>query len=290
MKKITWIGTGVMGKAMASHLLRAGYPLTITTRTKEKAAELIANGAIWKDTIADAVKDADIVITMVGYPKDVEEIYFGTEGILNNIKPGTIAMDMTTSSPDLAVQLAEAGIKHQVSVLDSPVSGGDIGARNASLSIMVGGQRETYDQVEELLGLLGKNLCYMGTAGAGQHTKMANQIAVAGAIAACTEAIVYAKKAGLDPTAVVNAISKGAAGSWQLSNNGPKILSGDTTPGFYIHHFVKDMKLVKEQTDKFDQELPVLNDVLARYQLLLDEGYGLLGTQALIKAYLSEEK
>jgi len=290
MKKIAWIGTGVMGKAMASHLLNAGYPLTITTRTKEKATELIANGAVWKDSTADAVKDADIVITMVGYPKDVEEIYFGANGILNNVKPGTIVMDMTTSSPDLAVQLTEAGIDRQVFVLDAPVSGGDIGARNATLSIMVGGQREVYDQVVELLALLGTNLCYMGAAGAGQHTKMANQIAVAGSIAACTEAIVYAKKAGIDPADVLNAISKGAAGSWQLSNNGPKILSGDTTPGFYIHHFVKDMKLVQEQAAKFDQELPVLTDVLAKYQMLLDEGYGLLGTQALIKAYLSEEK
>ena len=172
MKKIAWIGIGVMGKAMAGHLLKAGYPLTITTRTKEKAAELIANGAVWKDSTADAVKDADIVITMVGYPKDVEDIYFGPNGILNNVKPGTIVMDMTTSSPDLAVQLAEAGIKRQVFVLDAPVSGGDIGARNATLSIMVGGQREVYDQVVEVLALLGTNLCYMGSTGAGQHTKI----------------------------------------------------------------------------------------------------------------------
>jgi len=285
MKKIAWIGTGVMGCAMAQHLLDGGYEVHVFTRTPSKAQSLIDNGAIWHNDLASCVKEAEIVFTMVGYPKDVEEIYFGDQGILNNVNSKTICVDMTTSSPQLAKKLYSEGQLRHISVLDAPVSGGDIGARNATLAIMVGGDKNAFDTVLPLFQLLGKNIRHLGPASFGQHTKMANQIAVAGAIAATTEAILYAQSAGLNLPSTLEVLSSGAAGSWQLSNNGPKILKGDVAPGFYIHHFVKDMNLVLDEAKAFDIELPVLSTVLERYQQLMNQGDGNLGTQALYKTY-----
>jgi 3-hydroxyisobutyrate dehydrogenase-like beta-hydroxyacid dehydrogenase len=288
MHKIAWIGTGVMGGAMARHLMDAGYAISVTTRTKSKAQSLIDAGARWCDDIPSCVKDADIVFTMVGYPKDVEEIYLKQNGIFDSVKPGTICVDMTTSSPRLATILYNEGRKRGILVLDAPVSGGDIGAKNATLAIMCGGDKEPFETVVPLFEKLGKNIRHMGGASFGQHTKMANQIAVAGAIAATTEAILYAQAAGLNASEVLAAISTGAAGSWQLSNNGPKILAGNFDPGFYIHHFVKDMRLVMEEAQGFAIDLPILEKVYEKYAILLNKGYGLLGTQALIKAYREE--
>lgn len=288
MKKIAWIGTGVMGSAMAHHLLDAGYIVSITTRTKDKAKSLIDAGAIWFDDVQGCVKDVEAVFTMVGYPKDVQEIYLKEHGIFDSVKAGTLCIDMTTSSPKLAKKLYAEGLKRSIPVLDAPVSGGDIGAKNATLAIMCGGDKPAFEAMVPLFEKLGKNIRYMGAASFGQHTKMANQIAVAGAIAATTEAILYAQAAGLDANDVLAAISTGAAGSWQLTNNGPKILSGDTKPGFYIQHFVKDMGLILEESADFHLDLPVLQKVYEKYLILLGEGHGLLGTQALIKAYRAE--
>ncbi len=284
MKKITWIGTGVMGNGMVSHLINAGYPVNVYTRSKEKAENLKDKATVC-DTIADAVKDADIVISMVGYPKDVESVYAGADGVFNNVKKGTLCIDMTTSSPTLAEKLYVLAQSHDLRMLDAPVSGGDIGAKNATLSIMVGGDQRDFDEASELFSLMGKSITHIGKAGAGQHCKMANQIVVAGNIAAISESMHYAQNAGVDPNIVLQAISGGAAGSWQVSNNGPKILKENFDPGFYIHHFIKDLTLVEEEAGKAGIVLPVAHQVLELYHQLLDEGYGQLGTQALIKAY-----
>lgn len=284
MKKIAWIGTGVMGHAMVTHLIDAGYPVRIFTRSKEKAADLKDKAAIC-DTIETAVRDADIVITMVGYPKDVESVYAGEEGVFNHAKKGTLCIDMTTSSPTLAQKLYDLAVSKGLRMLDAPVSGGDIGAKNATLSIMAGGDSEDYQEAYPLFERMGKSITHIGKAGFGQHCKMANQIVVAGNIAAISESMYYAQNAGLDPYIVLQAISGGAAGSWQVTNNGPKILKENYDPGFYIHHFIKDLTLVQQEAAKTEISLPVVAQVLALYRQLLDEGYGQLGTQALIMAY-----
>ena len=284
MKKIAWIGTGVMGNSMVSHLINAGYPVSIYTRSKEKAENLKDKANVY-DSIAEAVKDADVVLSMVGYPKDVSSVYAGAGGVFENAKPGVLCIDMTTSSPTLAAQLSELAKSKGLRMLDAPVSGGDIGAKNATLSIMVGGDPQDFQQAKELFDLMGKSVTYIGKAGAGQHCKMANQIVVAGNIAAITESMHYAFNAGIDPEIVLQAISGGAAGSWQVSNNGPKILKENYDPGFYIHHFIKDLTLVEEEASKAHIDLPIAHQVLELYRQLLDEGYGQLGTQALIKAY-----
>lgn len=289
MKRIAWIGTGVMGNSMVSHLIKAGYPVTVFTRTKSKAANLKDRCRIC-DNIAEAVADADVVITMVGYPADVEEVYAGAGGVFASAQKGTLCIDMTTSSPTLAEQLYQAAKSRGMRMLDAPVSGGDIGAANATLSIMIGGDTADVEEAKEYFHHLGKNITHIGGAGAGQHCKMANQIAVAGNIAAATESLHYAQKQGLDPTVVLKAIASGAAGSWQVSNNGPKIIAEDFSPGFYIHHCVKDLSLAAEEAAKAGFALPVVTQVLAMYRTLLDEGHGQLGTQALCKVYRRERE
>jgi len=284
MKKIAWIGTGVMGNSMVSHLIDAGYPVSIYTRSKAKAENLKERAAVY-DSIAEAVKDADVVISMVGYPKDVESVYAGDQGVFKCAKKGALCIDMTTSSPSLAQKLYVMAQSNSLRMLDAPVSGGDIGAKNATLSIMVGGDHGDFEEAGEFFALLGKTVTYIGKAGSGQHCKMANQIVVAGNIAAISESMYYAKNAGVDPNIILQAISGGAAGSWQVNNNGPKILKENYDPGFYIHHFIKDLTLVEEEAGKVDISLPVVHQVLALYRQLMDEGYGQLGTQALIKAY-----
>lgn len=287
MKKIAWIGTGVMGNAMVTHLINAGYTCSLYNRTKEKMMNL-KDKAILCDTIADAVKDADVVFTMVGYPKDVREVYCADHGIFNHCKKGILCVDMTTSAPSLAVELSLIAKEKGVRLLDAPVSGGDIGAKNATLSIMVGGLKSDFDEALEYFQYMGKQITYIGESGSGQHCKMANQIVVAGNIAAVTEAISYIQSKGLDESLILQAISGGAAGSWQLSNNGPKILKEDYNPGFYIHHFIKDLKLVCEEAENAQLDLSVVKDVLSKYEYLALNGYSSLGTQALIKAYTKD--
>lgn len=281
MKHIAWIGTGVMGHAMVSHLLDAGYPITIYTRSKDKALDLGHRAKI-ADTLEEAVKDADIVITMVGYPADVDSVY---RRVFNSAKKNALLIDMTTSSPTLAVDLTNQAKTHGLRMMDAPVSGGDIGAKNATLTIMVGGDQEDYDEALEIFKILGKTITHIGPAGFGQHCKMANQIVIAGTIAAVSESLHYMLSIGLDPQKALTAIGGGSASSWQLLNNGPKMLSKNFDPGFYIHHFVKDLSLIEEESRKADISLPVVHQVLTLYQQLIEDGDRELGTQALIRAY-----
>lgn len=285
MKTIAFIGIGVMGKSMARNLMKKGYEVSVYTRTKEKAQDIVSEGAQWCDTIPACVADKDAVITMVGYPKDVEEVYFGENGILANAKKGAYLIDMTTTSPKLSVKIYNEAKAQGKIALDAPVSGGDSGARNGTLSIMVGGDKDAYDACMELFEAMGTNIIYEGKAGNGQHTKMANQIALSGVIACVCEAISYAEKVGLDVQTMLDSISQGAAGSWQMSNNAPRILKGDMNPGFFIKHYIKDMTIATEEADAVSLKMPVLSEVLNMYKELADKGYGDLGTQALIKYY-----
>lgn len=290
MQKIAWIGSGVMGKSMVTHLLNNNYNVSVYTRTIEKAESLKTIGAHVVTSLKEAIVDADIIFTMVGYPKDVEDLYFQNEGIIQLAKENCIAIDMTTSSPKLAQRLYEEGKKKHISIMDAPVSGGDSGAIAATLSIMVGGDKTAFDLAYPLLQLIGKNIQYMGTSGCGQHTKMANQIAVAGAVSAMSEAIYYARKVGLDEQQMLTAISQGAAGSWQINNTAPRVLKKDFNPGFYIKHFVKDMHIVQEEAKNHHATLPMLNTVCTEYEELMEQGLENLGTQALIHYYENQDQ
>lgn len=279
-----------MGSSQAGHLAKAGYPVSAYTRRYEKLLPLEKEyGLIPCRTIAEAVSDADFIFVMVGYPKDVEEVFLSPGGILESAKPGAIAIDMTTSSPALAQRLYRLGAEKGIHVMDAPVSGGDKGARNAALSIMVGGDEKDFQKVLPLFQCMGKSILLMGPAGAGQHTKAANQIAVAGATAAYTEAIIYAQKAGLDPEKMLEAIGGGAAGSWQISNMAPRALKGDFAPGFFIKHFIKDMKIIREESQERGVRLEMLETVLELYEKMAEIGLENDGTQALIKYYRQEE-
>ncbi|WP_409275390.1 NAD(P)-dependent oxidoreductase [Neobacillus sp. SCS-31] len=280
---IAFIGTGVMGKSMAGHLLSAGYTLTVYTRTREKAESLLAKGAKWADTPGDAARNAKVVFTMVGYPHDVEEVYMGTDGLFAHAQEGTYFVDMTTSTPLLAKKIYEEAKKRGMHALDAPVSGGDIGAREARLAIMVGGDKHAFEDVRPLLEKMGTNIVYQGEAGAGQHTKMCNQIAIASNMIGVAEAMVYAKKAGLDPENVLKSISTGAAGSWSLSNLAPRMLKGDFAPGFYIKHFIKDMGIALEEAERMGMDAPGLNLAKSLYDELAGKGEENNGTQALYK-------
>ena len=288
MKSIGFIGIGVMGKHMVRNLMKNGYEVSIYSRTKSKAKEVIEEGALWCDDIKTCVKNKDVVITIVGYPKDVEEVYFGGNGIIENSNKGTILIDMTTTSPKLSERIYEEGMKKGLLALDAPVSGGDIGAKNGTLSIMVGGDEEVFAKALDVFKAMGTNIIYEGKAGAGQHTKMANQIAIAGTIAGTCEAISYGRANGLDTRKMLDSISEGAAGSWQLKNNGKNILDENLDPGFYIKHFIKDMKIANDEAEGRKLSLDILKDVFEIYEELENEGMGDLGTQALIKHYESE--
>lgn len=289
MKKIGFIGVGIMGKSMVRNLMKAGYELHIFARTKSKVEDVISEGAIFHDTIGDCVKDVEAVITMVGFPQDVEEIYYDPMNILDSAKEGTYLIDMTTTSPMIAAQLHENGKKRGFHVLDAPVTGGDSGAREGTLSILVGGEREDYEACMPLFEVMGTNINYMGKAGNGQHAKMANQILIAGALSGVCEAIAYAKAKELDLQTLLDALSTGAAGSRQLDTFGPKILNGDYDPGFFLKHFVKDMKLALIEANRSELDLEMLSLVLSNYQILEAQGYGDLGTQALMKFYENDE-
>lgn len=285
MKKIGFIGVGIMGKSMVRNLRKAGYEVSIYTRTKSKVEDVIGEGAIWCDTAVECAKGRDVVITIVGYPKDVEEVYFGEKGIIANADVGTYLIDMTTTSPKLAVRIYEEAKKAGQKALDAPVTGGDTGAKAGTLTILVGGEKEDFDACMPVFEAMGKNINYEGAAGNGQHTKMCNQIAIAGALAGACEAMVYAKKVGLDVGVMLKSISTGAAGSAQMNNVASKALDNNFDPGFFLKHFIKDMSLADEEARDVATELPVLEEVLSMCRELEAEGMGDLGTQALIKHY-----
>jgi 3-hydroxyisobutyrate dehydrogenase len=280
---IGFIGTGVMGKSMAGHLLKAGYPLVIYSRTKEKANELLEKGATWAETPKAVAERADVIFTIVGYPTDVEEIYLGENGLIPNGKVGSYYIDMTTSSPSLAATIFEDAKAKGIHAIDAPVSGGDVGAREATLSIMVGGEKVAFEAVKPLLELIGNNIVYQGKAGAGQHTKMSNQIAIASNMIGVCEAIIYAERAGLNPENVLKSISTGAAGSWSLSNLAPRLLTGNFEPGFYIKHFIKDMKIALAEAERMDLPVPGLSLAKSLYEQLVEMGEENSGTHALYK-------
>lgn len=285
MKKIGFIGVGIMGKSMVRNLRKAGYEVAIYTRTKAKAEDVIAEGAVWCDTAAECAKGRDVVITIVGYPKDVEEVYFGDNGIIANADPGTYVIDMTTTSPRLAVRIWEEAEKAGLHAVDAPVTGGDTGAKAGTLTILAGGKKEDFDACVPVFEAMGKNINYEGKAGNGQHTKMCNQIAIAGALAGACEAMVYAKNTGLDVDTMLKSISTGAAGSSQMNNVASKAAKDDYAPGFFLKHFIKDMGIADEEALAADTRLGVLEDVLGMAKKLESEGMGDLGTQALIKYY-----
>lgn len=283
MQTVGFIGTGVMGKSMAGHLMNAGYPVHVYTRTKEKAEDLLQKGAHWADTPKEIAKNCDVIITMVGYPKDVEEIYLGAEGLVAHAKEGSYLIDMTTSSPQLAQKIERTAVERNIAALDAPVSGGDIGARDAKLSIMVGGDESAFHAIEPIFTKLGTNVVYQGKAGSGQHTKMCNQIAIASGMIGVCEAILYAEKAGLDPETVLKSIESGAAGSWSLSNLAPRMLKGDFAPGFYVKHFIKDMTIALDSAEEMGLMTPGLTLAKKLYDELAEMGEENSGTHALYK-------
>ncbi len=281
---IGWIGTGVMGTSMVGHLIEKGYSCIVYNRSKSKAQSSLDKGAEWAETPQAIAEQSDVVFTIVGFPKDVREVYFGENGILNSIKKGSIMVDMTTTEPSLAIEIYKAGKEKGVQSVDAPVSGGDVGAKNAALSIMVGGEKEAVDTVIPLLEIMGKNIVHQGPAGAGQHTKMSNQITIAGTMIGVCEGLLYAHKAGLDLTTMLSSISGGAAGCWSLNNLAPRIVNRDFDPGFYVEHFIKDMGIALNESEKMGLALPGLALVKQLYLALQAQGHGKDGTQALILA------
>lgn len=292
MKKIGFIGVGIMGKSMVRNLMKAGYELHIYARTKAKVEDVISEGAVFHETIAECVKGCEAIITIVGFPRDVEEVYFEEGNILDSASEGTYLIDMTTTSPQIAEKIYAEGDKRGFHVLDAPVTGGDTGAREGTLSILVGGDKEDYEACMPLFEAMGTNINYEGKAGCGQHCKLANQIMIAGALSGVCEAIAYAKEQGLDMDIFLKSVSSGAAGSKQLDTFGPKIIHEDYAPGFFMKHFIKDMKLALIEANRSGLSLDMLSLVLANYEELEAEGMGDLGTQALIKFYerLPEEE
>ena len=280
---IGFIGTGVMGRSMAGHLLKGGFRVAVYNRTKARAEELNQAGALWKDTVAEVAAGCNVIITMVGYPSDVEEVYFGDEGVIRHAKPGSYLIDMTTSSPSLARKIYEKAEKRELMALDAPVSGGDVGAREARLAIMVGGDAAAFEAIKPILEIMGKNIVLQGDAGAGQYTKMCNQIAIASNMMGVCEAVAYAQRAGLDPARVLQSIETGAAGSWSLSNLAPRIIDGNFAPGFYVKHFIKDMNIALDSAKEMGLWTPGLELAKSLYEKLAAQGDQDSGTQALYK-------
>lgn len=285
MKKIGFIGLGLMGAPMAGHLMDAGYELSVYNRTKSKADALVARGARYCDTPGACAKGQDAVITIVGYPADVEELYLGADGILDNLAPGAYTADMTTSSPTLAARIYEEAKNRGIYALDAPVTGGDMGARAGTLNILVGGDEDAFNAMRPVFAAMGSNIIYEGAAGAGQKTKAANQIAIAGALAGACEAFAYAKTMGLDVEKVFASISGGAAASFQMSHMVRMALDGNFDPGFMLKHFIKDMNIGVETGSARGLTLPVLRQVLEEARTLEDKGLGAEGTQSLLKYY-----
>jgi 3-hydroxyisobutyrate dehydrogenase len=282
---VGFIGIGVMGRSMAGHLLDAGYSVHVYNRTQAKAQDLVDRGAQWQSSPGKVAAAADVIITIVGFPVDVESVYLGEDGVLAQARSGSLAIDMTTSCPNLASRIAQEAAAKGIEVLDAPVSGGDIGAREARLSIMVGGSVSGFERALPLFEIMGKNIVHQGPAGSGQHTKMCNQIAIASGMMAISEAIAYAKKSGLQPETVLKSIESGAAGSWSLTNLAPRVLKGDYAPGFFVKHFIKDMKIAIESAQAMGLDLPGLQLAKKLYDQLASKGCEDDGTQALFKLY-----
>lgn len=285
IESIGFIGTGVMGRSMAGHLLAAGWPLHVHSRTKAKAGELLDRGAVWHDTPSDLLCETDLCITMVGFPSDVETLYFGADGLIASAREGACLVDMTTSCPLLARRIGEASRARGLAALDAPVSGGDRGAREARLSIMVGGEPAVFEACLPVFEKMGRNIVLQGGWGTGQHTKMANQIAIASNMMGVCEAMTYARKSGLDPQQVMKSIENGAAASWSLSNLMPRAMQGDYAPGFFVKHFIKDMQIALASADAMGIQLPGLHLARQLYQRLADAGGADDGTQALLRLY-----
>jgi 3-hydroxyisobutyrate dehydrogenase len=285
MSTVAWIGTGVMGRSMCAHIIEAGYSVQVYNRTKEKAAKLIEAGAEWKNSPAEAAEGADFIFTIVGYPDDVEEVILGDRGALKSAKEGAVLIDMTTSTPTLAEAIYEEGRRQGVACLDAPVSGGDTGARNGSLAIMVGGDRKAFDKTSPFFDLMGENVKLMGGAGKGQHTKMSNQILIAGTMIGVVESLLYTYKAGMDMDEVIDVIGKGAASSWSINNLGRRIAKGDYDPGFYIKHFVKDMGVALAEARRMNLSLPGLALAHQFYVSAIALDWEDLGTQGLYRVF-----
>jgi len=282
--RVGFIGLGNMGRFMAGHILAAGHPLAVYNRSRDKADELLARGAVWCATPGEVAAASDVVITMVGYPRDVEQVYLGADGIVARANKALL-IDMTTSSPELAVRVAEAARQKGCRSLDAPVSGGDIGARDAKLAIMVGGEQAAFDEALPILQLMGANIVLQGGPGAGQHTKMCNQIVIASTIMGVSEGLAYGKAAGLDLSTVLKSIGGGAASGFQLTVMGGKMIAGDFAPGFYIEHFIKDLGIALDEAQRMKIELPGLTLARKLFEGLSQQGHARLGTQALIKHY-----
>ena len=282
--RVGFIGLGIMGQSMAGHLLAAGHPLSVYNRSRDKAAALLGKGAVWCETPGDVAARSDVVITMVGYPSDVEQVWLGPDGVLARSR-NALLIDMTTSSPELARRIAAQAASHACQALDAPVSGGEVGAREAKLSIMVGGSRDAFEAALPLLRLMGTNIVRQGEAGAGQHTKMCNQIVIASTIMGVCEGLAYGKAAGLDLPTVMKSIGAGAAGGFQLNVLGAKIINGDFAPGFFIEHFLKDLGIALAEAQRMKLDLPALALARQLYTTLVERGLGRLGTQALAQYY-----
>jgi len=282
--RIGWIGTGVMGAPMCAHLMAKGYAATVHNRTKEKAASLLAEGARWADTPKAVAAAADVIFTIVGYPHDVREVILGENGVLAGAEAGAVVVDMTTSRPSLAVEIHAAAKRRGVFAVDAPVSGGDVGAREARLSIMIGGDKDIAEALRPLFEAMGKIIRYQGPAGAGQHTKMVNQTLIATNMIGVCEALLYACKAGLDLEAVMQSVAGGAAGSWSLSNLGPRIIANNFDPGFFVEHFIKDMGIVLEEAKRMGLSLPGMALAHQLYLAVQAQGHGRKGTHALMLA------
>lgn len=288
--KIGFIGTGVMGSSMVKHLMAKGYELFVYNRTKSKAQPLIDLGAHWCGSPAQMAENCQTILTIVGYPKDVEEVYFGKEGIFSKVQAGSTLIDLTTSTPSLAALIYQKAKELSCNSLDAPVSGGDLGAKNATLTTMVGGDEEVFKNSLPILESFSKKVILQGAAGAGQHTKMANQIMIAGTMTGMTELLVYAKAANLDLERVIETVGGGSAANWSLANYAPRILREDYSPGFFAKHFLKDLSIALAEAEKMDIFLPATLQAKKLYETLCDDGFGDEGTQALIKLYWTEEQ
>jgi 3-hydroxyisobutyrate dehydrogenase len=282
--RIGWIGTGVMGRSMCGHLIAAGYQVVLFSRTKDKAADLLSKGAEWAASPSKVAAKSDVIISIVGFPHDVREVLIGEDGALSGCKPGSVIVDMTTSEPSLAVEIAKQAAKRDVVSIDAPVSGGDVGARNATLSIMIGGDAETVAALEPIWKTMGAKWIRQGGPGAGQHTKMVNQVLIATGMIGVCEALLYGYKAGLDLEKVLESVASGAAGSWSLSNYGPRMIAGNFDPGFFVEHFIKDMGIALAEARRMKLALPGLALAEQLYQAVAAQGHARKGTHSLMLA------
>ncbi len=285
MNTIGWIGTGVMGRSMCKRILEAGYEVNVFNRTRSKADTLIESGATWRDSPGEVAIKSDVIFTIVGYPEDVESVILGDDGVLEQAESGSVIVDMTTSTPTLAEKIYKKAKNKGVESLDAPVSGGDIGAKEGTLAIMIGGDKDAYERVKPLFELMGKNITLMGGAGKGQHTKMCNQTLIASTMIGVVESLLYAYKSGMDPEQVISVIGKGAASSWSINNLGPRIAKNDYDPGFFIKHFVKDMRIALDEARRMELSLPGLALAEQFYTSAMAMGYENLGTQGLYKVF-----